>query len=128
MTDFSTDRFRARRSLPVAGRTFNYYSIQAAEENGLQNVSCLPVSLKVLLENLLRFEDGRTVTMSRVTLLATLSVGITYGDGSRVDVPTRVRIDTIDELEYFRNGGILQYVLRNLGSQAEASQGGQRHQ
>jgi aconitase A len=50
-----------------------------------------------------------------VTLFATLSVGITYGDGGRVDVPTRVRIDTIDELEYFRNGGILQYVLRTWG-------------
>jgi aconitase A len=127
LTDLSTDRFRAHRSLPVAGRTFNC-SIQAAEENGLQNGSRLPVSLNVLLENLLRFEGGRTVTMSRVTLFATLSVGITYGDGSRVDVPTRLRIDTIDELEYFRSGGILQSALRNLGAQAEASQGGQRHQ
>ena len=39
-----------------------YYSLKDAEKNGLAGVSSLPFSLKVLLENLLRFEDGRTVT------------------------------------------------------------------
>ena len=38
--------------------------------------------------------------------------------GARFDVPVLVRIDTLDELEYFRNGGILHYVLRNLVKQA----------
>jgi aconitate hydratase len=41
---------------------------------------------------------------------------ITYGDGSVRDVPILCRIDTVDELDYFKNGGILQYVLRDLAA------------
>ncbi|WP_274423367.1 aconitate hydratase AcnA [Chelativorans sp. YIM 93263] len=44
----------------------------------------------------------------------TLTAKITYSDGTVKDVPVLCRIDTVDELEYFRNGGILQYVLRDL--------------
>ncbi len=44
------------------GKTYVYYSLVEAEKNGLAGVSRLPFSLKVLLENLLRHEDGRTVT------------------------------------------------------------------
>ena len=39
---------------------------------------------------------------------------VTYGDGTVKDVPILCRIDTVDELDYFKNGGILQYVLRDL--------------
>jgi aconitate hydratase len=46
------------------------------------------------------------------------TVAITFADGRKEDVPALVRIDTLDELEYFRNGGILHYVLRNLVKQA----------
>jgi aconitate hydratase len=48
--------------------------------------------------------------------IATLEIA--FPDGRRQDVPVLVRIDTLDELEYFRHGGILQYVLRNLVQQA----------
>jgi aconitate hydratase len=41
---------------------------------------------------------------------------ITYSDGRTKDVPVLCRIDTVDELAYFRNGGILQYVLRDLAA------------
>jgi aconitate hydratase len=41
---------------------------------------------------------------------------ITYADGTVKDVPLVCRIDTLDEIEYFRNGGILQYVLRDLAA------------
>jgi len=44
----------------------------------------------------------------------TLEAEITYADGRTVKVPLLCRIDTLDELDYFRNGGILHYVLRNL--------------
>jgi aconitate hydratase len=46
------------------------------------------------------------------------SAEINFADGRKVNVPVLVRIDTLDELEYFRNGGILHYVLRNLVKQA----------
>ncbi|WP_196260287.1 aconitate hydratase AcnA [Pelagibacterium limicola] len=44
----------------------------------------------------------------------TLELDITYGDGKKEIVPVLLRIDTLDELEYYRHGGILHYVLRNL--------------
>ncbi|MCW5691544.1 MAG: hypothetical protein KIT48_04200, partial [Pseudolabrys sp.] len=45
-----------------------------------------------------------------------LTAEITMGDGSVKKVPLICRIDTLDELEYFRSGGILQYVLRHLAA------------
>jgi len=46
---------------------------------------------------------------------------ITYPDGAVRTVPLRVRIDTVDELEYYRHGGILHYVLRNLVGEKDAA-------
>ena len=43
---------------------------------------------------------------------------VTYADGSKKEIPILCRIDTLDELEYVRNGGILHYVLRNLAKAA----------
>ncbi|HSF95024.1 MAG TPA: aconitate hydratase AcnA, partial [Thermohalobaculum sp.] len=57
-----TDSTKTRRTLSAGGKTLSYYSIPAAEEAGLGKFSNLPASLKVVLENMLRFEDGRTVT------------------------------------------------------------------
>jgi aconitate hydratase len=47
-----------------------------------------------------------------------IEADITYGDGTKRAVPLRARIDTFDELDYFRNGGILHYVLRGLAREA----------
>ncbi len=57
----SLDSFNARRTLNVNGKSYAYYSLDAASQNGLGDISSLPASLKVLLENLLRHEDGTTV-------------------------------------------------------------------
>ena len=56
----SLDSFKCRRTLEVGPKTYHYFSIPEAEKNGLPGVSKLPYSMKVLLENLLRFEDGRS--------------------------------------------------------------------
>ena len=45
-----------------------------------------------------------------------MTAEITAADGTAREVPIRCRIDTLDELEYFKNGGILHYVLRNLAA------------
>ena len=58
----SLDSFNCRKTLTVGDREYVYYSIPDAEKNGLDGVSQLPYSLKVILENLLRFEDGRSVS------------------------------------------------------------------
>ena len=58
----SRDSFSCRRVLTVGGRAYHYFSLVEAEKNGLSGISRLPFSMKVLLENLLRSEDGRSVT------------------------------------------------------------------
>src|SRR6266436_4961163 len=57
----SRDSFRCCKSLNVGNKTYAFFSLEAAEKNGLKGISRLPVSMKVLLENLLRNEDGRSV-------------------------------------------------------------------
>jgi len=58
----SLDSFKCRKKLTVGAKTYHYFSLKAAEKNGLAGISKLPFSMKVLLENLLRHEDGRSVT------------------------------------------------------------------
>ncbi|UXU74039.1 MULTISPECIES: aconitate hydratase AcnA [unclassified Paracoccus (in: a-proteobacteria)] len=66
-----TDTARTRRQLQVGGQSYDYYSIDAATEAGLGDFSKLPASLKVVLENLLRFEDGgRTVSVDDIRAFA----------------------------------------------------------
>lgn len=55
------DSFKSRKILKVDNQEYVYYSLTEAEKNGLEGISRLPFSMKVLLENLLRFEDGRSV-------------------------------------------------------------------
>ncbi len=62
----SLDSFKCRKKLKVGTKTYHYYSLKAAEKNGLTGISALPYSMKVLLENLLRFEDGKTVTKADI--------------------------------------------------------------
>ncbi len=57
----SLDSFKCRKTLKVGSKVYDYYSLPQAEKNGLPGISQLPFSLKVLLENLLRHEDGRSV-------------------------------------------------------------------
>ena len=66
----SKDSFKCRKTLDVNGKEYVYYSLAEAEKNGLDGISRLPFSLKVLLENLLRFEDGRSVTADDIKAVA----------------------------------------------------------
>src|SRR5471032_602193 len=67
----SVDSFKCLRSIKVGSKTYAYFSLPAAEKNGLKGISRLPFSLKVLLENLLRNEDGRSVTKADIQGFAT---------------------------------------------------------
>jgi aconitate hydratase len=66
----ATDSFNSRRILKVGSAEYVYYDLREAEKNGLEGVSKLPYSMKVLLENLLRNEDGRSVTKEAIQALA----------------------------------------------------------
>ena len=61
-----TDSAGTRRTLESGGARIAYYSIEAAEQAGLGSFSRLPAVLKVVLENMLRFEDGATVTQDDI--------------------------------------------------------------
>ena len=58
----SLDSFKCRKSFKVGAKSYDYFSLKAAERHGLAGVAELPYSIKVVLENLLRNEDGRSVT------------------------------------------------------------------
>ena len=66
----SLNSFKSRQTLNVGDKTYVYYSLEAASKNGLGDVSKLPVTLKILLENLLRAEDGVTVTKADIEAVA----------------------------------------------------------
>ena len=62
MTSSHPNSFHCRRNLSAGGKTYEIFDLMLAEKNGLAGISRLPVSLKVLTENLLRHEDGKTVS------------------------------------------------------------------
>ena len=62
MTSIGHDTLKTRRTLTVGGKAYDYFSLPEAAKT-LGDISRLPVSLKVLLENVLRFEDGRSYTV-----------------------------------------------------------------
>jgi aconitate hydratase len=65
----------------------------------------------------LGLDGSETIDIEGVTEIAPramVTVKITKADGSVTSVETRCRIDTANELEYYKNGGILHYVLRSL--------------
>ncbi|MGB1539599.1 MAG: aconitate hydratase AcnA, partial [Rickettsiales bacterium] len=66
VTHVGQDSLKTRRSLNAAGKTYDYFSIEAASEAVGVDFARLPYSLKVLLENMLRFEDGTTVSTDDV--------------------------------------------------------------
>jgi len=68
MTSVGQDSLNTRSTLNVGGKSYAYYSLAKAAER-LGDVSRLPFSMKVLLENLLRFEDGTTVTREDIQAL-----------------------------------------------------------
>ena len=58
--------YKSLTDIEVNGKNFKYYSLKKAEQNGLHGISKLPKSLKVLLENLLRYEDDISVNKNQI--------------------------------------------------------------
>jgi len=70
VTETSLNSFKSKSTLTVGDKTYTYFSLPEAEKHGLEGISRLPHSMKVVLENLLRFEDGRTVTKEDILAIA----------------------------------------------------------
>lgn len=77
------DVFKSRTSFELDGKHYHYYRLAALEEAGVGKVSNLPYSIKVLLESVLRQEDGRVITKEHVENLAKWGTN----EVKEVDVP-----------------------------------------
>jgi len=67
--DTSLDSFKSKKTLQVGDKTYTYFSLPDAQAAGVGDVDRLPMSLKILLENLLRFEDDNTVKVGDIKAL-----------------------------------------------------------
>ena len=83
----SKNSFGALQSLPAGGEAIHLYSLRALEVAGYPGVARLPYSLKILLENMLRREDGRSVTPQDIERLARWTPGVS---GEIAFMPARV--------------------------------------
>ena len=127
MADPHSASLGTRDTLQTGGRALEIFRLDALADRF--DVARLPFSLKVLLDNLLRTEDGATVTADDIEALAgwdpggpaapleegATTLAVTPSAGATFDA--RVRIDTPNEWRYLRHGGILHYVLRRLRRQ-----------
>ncbi|WP_440693958.1 aconitate hydratase AcnA [Candidatus Pelagibacter sp. HIMB1695] len=66
MTPGKKNSYNSLKKINIDNKEYNYYSLSEAEKNGLDGINKLPKSLKVLLENLLRYEDDLSVTKSQI--------------------------------------------------------------
>ncbi|WP_114569767.1 aconitate hydratase AcnA [Exiguobacterium flavidum] len=83
-TGTTQDVFGARRTFEANGKSYNYYSLQKLEELGMTDVNRLPYSIRVLLESVLRQQDGRSITKEHVENLAKWGTAQVSTD---IDVP-----------------------------------------
>ncbi|HVZ68220.1 MAG TPA: aconitate hydratase AcnA [Rhizomicrobium sp.] len=112
------DSFKSRRTMTVAGKTYTYFSLAAAEKNGLKGVSRLPYSLKVLLENLLRHEDGATVTADDVRSIAGWLKTKT-SDREIAFRPARVLMQDLTGVPAVVDLAAMRDAMKNLGGDPE---------
>ncbi|RUV81819.1 aconitate hydratase AcnA, partial [Mesorhizobium sp. M1A.F.Ca.IN.020.32.1.1] len=115
----SLDSFNCRRTLTVGGADYVYFDLAEAEKNGLGGTAQLPYSMKVLLENLLRNEDGRSVTKESIQAVAawltdkgTAGVEIAYRP-ARVLMQDFTGVPAVVDLAAMRDG------IRALGGDPE---------
>ncbi len=118
LTPSSNDSFNCRKTLTVEGKPYVYYSLPDAEANGLKGISKLPYSMKVLLENLLRNEDGRSVKKEDIVAFSKwlkkrkLEHEISFRP-ARVLMQDFTGVPAVVDLAAMRN------AMQNLGGDAE---------
>ena len=110
-----TNSFNARQTLKVGDKTYTYYSLVEAEKNGLAGVSKLPFSMKVLLENLLRYEDGRTVTKADIEAMAAWLANKGKDEKEIAYRPARVLMQDFTGVPAVVDLAAMRDAMKNLG-------------
>jgi aconitate hydratase len=115
MTTASLDSFRSRSTLRAGGKTYTYFSLKAAEKNGLTGIARLPNSLKVLLENLLRHEDGRSVKRDDILAMAKWLVNRGSAEREIAFRPARVLMQDFTGVPAVVDLAAMRDAMRKLG-------------
>ncbi|MGE5646814.1 MAG: aconitate hydratase AcnA [Acidobacteriota bacterium] len=109
----SVNSFSSRTTLRLGGRDFQIYSPRALEKAGYPNVNRLPYSIRVLLENLLRHEDGKTVKAADIEFVANWQ-----GTGTREIsfMPARVLLQDFTGVPCVVDLAAMRDALKKMGS------------
>ena len=113
------DTARARKTITAGDQSIAYYSIPAAQAAGLGDFTKLPAALKVVLENMLRFEDGKTVTVDDIKAFAEWA---TKGGKNPREIayrPARVLLQDFTGVPAVVDLAAMRDALVNLGGDAE---------
>ncbi len=111
------DTLKTRRTLIVDGTAYDYFSLEAAQAQ-IGDVARLPFSLKVLLENLLRYEDGRTVSVDDVKAVADWQKTKT-SDREIAYRPARVLMQDFTGVPGVADLAAMRKAIERLGSSAD---------
>src|SRR5471030_3149609 len=114
----SLDSFKCQKTLKVGGKSYIYYSLPAAEKNGLKGISRLPYSMKVLLENLLRHENGQSVVADDVKAVAAWLKN-KKSDREIAFRPARVLMQDLTGVPAVVDLAAMRDAMKNLGGDPE---------
>src|SRR5688572_28946787 len=114
----SLDSFKCRKTLKVGSKNYVYFSLPAAEKNGLKGASKLPYSMRVLLENLLRHEDGQTVTAEDIRAVVAWQKSRT-SDREIAFRPARVLMQDLTGVPAVVDLAAMRDAMKNLGGNPE---------
>jgi aconitate hydratase len=112
----SLDSLKTRRDLSVGRKKYAYYSLKAAEEAGLAGISQLPVSMKVLLENLLRKEDGKSVALDDLRAVAAFIENRGKVEHEIAFTPARVLMQDFTGVPAVVDLAAMRDAMRHLGA------------
>ena len=114
----STDSFKSADKLGVGNRTYRYYRLDALEKAGIVRLAQLPFSLKILLENLLRWEDGRTVKRDDIEALARWKPGA-KSDREIAFRPARVLLQDFTGVPAVVDLAVMRDAIAKMGGDPE---------
>jgi len=106
--------FGSKSTLTVGGSQFDYFSLELAEQAGAGAIARMPFSLKVMLENLLRFEDGSTVSKNDILALAR-SAGAAPEDKEIAFRPARVLMQDFTGVPAVVDLATMRDVIKKMG-------------
>ncbi|RFU11900.1 aconitate hydratase AcnA [Rhodobacteraceae bacterium W635] len=113
------DSAKTRKTLTVGDQSVAYYSIPAAEAAGLGDFSKLPAALKVVLENMLRFEDGKTVTLDDIRAFSDWAANGGKGNRELAYRPARVLMQDFTGVPAVVDLAAMRDGIKALGGDAQ---------